>query len=106
MALTKDGRVYEWTEGFPPTLIPGLPKEARISQIAAGCGHSMALTPSGQVFCWGWNKYGQLGVGDLEYREDPEEVIPGLGVHIGQKIVAISCGEKSSFAVGDGGDVR
>lgn len=43
-----------------PTKVQGLP--ASVIDISAGSSHTCALTDSGQVFCWGDNLYGQLGV--------------------------------------------
>ncbi len=34
-----------------------------VTQIAAGGAHTCALLEGGQVRCWGWNEYGQLGYG-------------------------------------------
>lgn len=34
------------------------------AQISAGGAHSFALTPSGAVFGWGRNNFGQLGLND------------------------------------------
>ncbi|KAI3841916.1 hypothetical protein MKW92_030203 [Papaver armeniacum] len=35
-----------------------------ISQISGGWRHTMALTSDGKLYGWGWNKFGQVGVGD------------------------------------------
>lgn len=44
------------------------------SQIAAGRGHSCAIDSNGHLWCWGWNKYGQLGLGDETIRLTPTEI--------------------------------
>jgi alpha-tubulin suppressor-like RCC1 family protein len=43
----------------------------RISQIAAGKEHAMALSEGGRIFAWGRNDFGQLGTGDEENRALP-----------------------------------
>ncbi|KAH6798171.1 Regulator of chromosome condensation family protein [Perilla frutescens var. hirtella] len=47
-------------------------KKARIA--SSGARHSAILTEDGKIFCWGWNKYGQLGLGDAMDRNTPAEV--------------------------------
>ena len=32
-------------------------------QLASGGWHNLALTESGDVYSWGWNESGQLGLG-------------------------------------------
>ena len=34
--------------------------------VAAGYMHTCAVVAPGEVCCWGYNKYGQLGTGDKE----------------------------------------
>ncbi|XP_061346881.1 ultraviolet-B receptor UVR8-like [Gastrolobium bilobum] len=66
-----------------------------ISQVSGGWRHSMALTSSGLLFGWGWNKFGQIGVGDNFDRSSPEQVkFPH-----DQKVVQISCGWRHTIAV-------
>ena len=43
---------------FPEKLIVG-----KVKSIACGAGHSMALLENGQVYGWGENGDGQLGLG-------------------------------------------
>ncbi|XXG86436.1 hypothetical protein AAC387_Pa11g1333 [Persea americana] len=47
-------------------------KHARI--VSCGSRHSAIVTDDGKVFCWGWNKYGQLGLGDVIDRSIPIQV--------------------------------
>lgn len=91
LALTASGSVYTWGRGqfgrmgmgvfqdeLEPTLVEigatveednGLPtrddrdsaERSRVTQIAAGAYHSLALAGDGTVWSWGFNAYGQLG---------------------------------------------
>lgn len=47
-------------------------KHAKI--VSCGARHSAVMTDEGSVFCWGWNKYGQLGLGDVIDRNIPCQV--------------------------------
>ena len=40
-----------------------LPHGTRITQVAPGCSHSLALTSTGSVLAWGDNRSGELGNG-------------------------------------------
>jgi len=82
LCVTMDGAVYAWGQngfgqlGLSKTTTQGnasmeqkfLPRRletlrhAFIVMVAAGERHSMALSKAGEVFCWGDNKSGQLGV--------------------------------------------
>ncbi|GAB4831843.1 hypothetical protein Ancab_005857 [Ancistrocladus abbreviatus] len=42
--------------------------------VSCGARHSAIVTDDGRVFCWGWNKYGQLGLGDAIDRNVPSQV--------------------------------
>lgn len=44
-----------------PVAVSGLP--AGVTQIAAGAGHALALDPDGDVWAWGHNNRGQIGLG-------------------------------------------
>jgi alpha-tubulin suppressor-like RCC1 family protein len=66
----------------------------KIIQVSAGMHYSLGLAASGRVYAWGWNGFGQLGLGDLQARPHPT-LIPNLfGVR------SIAAGEMHSVAVG------
>ncbi|XP_073226432.1 ultraviolet-B receptor UVR8-like isoform X2 [Cicer arietinum] len=45
-----------------------------VKTVSCGARHTALVTDNGKVFCWGWNKYGQLGLGDIIDRNVPSEV--------------------------------
>jgi alpha-tubulin suppressor-like RCC1 family protein len=79
LALTENGTVYAWGDNrvgqlglgdretqncLTPRIVGKLGGE-KIKDIAAGNFHSLALTEAGEVYAWGLNEYGQLGLGDF-----------------------------------------
>ena len=42
-----------------------------VAQVASGDRHSLALTKGGQLFSWGDNSFGQLGVGKIASDKTP-----------------------------------
>lgn len=84
--ITQSGKAYCWGKpperaGLPfqspgptdhlPALVPG---EQNFVQITAGGGHTCALSDKREVYCWGSNKYGQLGNGSLASSAAPVRV--------------------------------
>jgi len=51
-------------DNFEISRVIGLPDE-EVKQIEAGHFHTCASFSNNQVFCWGWNGFGQLGTGDF-----------------------------------------
>ena len=64
--------LFSDTQSFcrePKTLIG-----REFKQFSLGYGHSLALADKGEVYSWGWNKRGQLGLSDTEDRLTPSLV--------------------------------
>lgn len=61
------------------------------------------MTSDGEVFAWGQNNAGQCGSGTTTGQSVPRRVTSGIGGH---KVVAIACGQLTSMALLDDGEVR
>jgi alpha-tubulin suppressor-like RCC1 family protein len=48
---------------------------------------------NGKIFSWGYNEYGQLGIGNLENQNTPQELILSKNM----KISKIFCGSYQTF---------
>eukprot|EP00004_Rigifila_ramosa_P002656 TRINITY_DN12746_c0_g1_i1.p1 TRINITY_DN12746_c0_g1~~TRINITY_DN12746_c0_g1_i1.p1 ORF type:complete len:1102 (-),score=245.80 TRINITY_DN12746_c0_g1_i1:32-3277(-) len=83
-----------------PRPIKGLSAIA-VLQVSCGSHHSLALTDTGEVYAFGSNRFGQLGLGDTQPRNQPQLV---------QKLTStliqhIACGESHSTAISASGAV-
>jgi alpha-tubulin suppressor-like RCC1 family protein len=56
-----------------PVDVAGL--ASSVTAIAAGGEHTCALVGNGRPKCWGWDGYGQLGLGTITQRLTPEDVV-------------------------------
>jgi hypothetical protein len=81
-----------------PVSLPGA--SGPVVQIAAGGLHSLALTASGQLYSFGYNRYGQLGRPANSGTSEPTP-LPGLVALPGAtgRVVQIAAGENSSLAL-------
>ncbi|KAJ8304849.1 hypothetical protein KUTeg_018432 [Tegillarca granosa] len=107
VALTKDGRVYTWGQdrliGQPdirarghsrPQDVPVL-SGYYVDDIVCGAEHTLALTSSGDVWGWGSNSEGQLGIGHTNSPVREPQLLPCLS---GKNIKQISAGRTHSAA--------
>ena len=95
--------------GIPyPVLVLGIDGEGILSdvvQISAGGDHTCVLLSNGQVACWGWNWFGQLGTGDEINRYIPTLVLGINGEGILSDVVQISTGGDHTCAILSSGSV-
>jgi alpha-tubulin suppressor-like RCC1 family protein len=64
----------KWIRDIPQLVRTFVRLNVKIVKIAAGSYHVLALDDSGQVWTWGSNSEGQLGVGDLSQRNQPVQI--------------------------------
>jgi alpha-tubulin suppressor-like RCC1 family protein len=95
------GQLGDGTKASHLTPVDVVGLSAEVTAVAAGSGHTCALTATGGVKCWGANYYGQLGDGTLTSREVPVEVV-GLG----SGATAIAAGGYHTCALLDAGAVK
>jgi alpha-tubulin suppressor-like RCC1 family protein len=70
--------------------------------IAAGTQHTCVLRSTGTVLCWGYNSYGQLGLGHTMSIGDDEPVLSGGDLPL-EDLIAIASGDGHNCALdGDG----
>ena len=78
-----------------------LPAGTKVTAVAAGALHSLALTSTGAVFAWGFNTDGELGDGGTANSDVPVKVkLPA-----GTKVTAIAAGGYYSLALTSTGAV-
>ncbi|XP_037609795.1 probable E3 ubiquitin-protein ligase HERC1 isoform X6 [Sebastes umbrosus] len=106
VALACDGHVYTFGQerliGLPdsmlknkscPQVVPSL-EGLFIEDIAVGCEHVLALSSTGDVYAWGCNSEGQLGLGHANPVKEPTLITTLQGKNIRQ----ISAGRCHSSA--------
>ncbi|MGH2809749.1 MAG: fibronectin type III domain-containing protein, partial [Actinomycetota bacterium] len=82
---------------FPtPVYLPG----AKVTSIAAGDNHSLAILSDGQTFAWGLANQGQLGNGDIPSAGEPPYAPLPVKAHL-QGPSSVSAGNDHSHAVKD-----
>uniref|UniRef100_A0A4W6BVK7 HECT and RLD domain containing E3 ubiquitin protein ligase 3 n=1 Tax=Lates calcarifer TaxID=8187 RepID=A0A4W6BVK7_LATCA len=115
MAVNEQGQVFAWGAGEGGQLglgtaevavrIPRLVKrlcDHRISQVMCGNQHCIALSRDGQLFTWGQNTSGQLGLG----KGEPSKLFPHpLKSLAGIPLAQITAGGDHSFALSLSGAV-
>eukprot|EP00960_Hanusia_phi_P055290 762930-Hanusia_phi.AAC.8 len=75
-----------------------------IVQVSAGWMHSIALSNDGEVWVWGGNKYGQLGLGDKLDRFAPVKLQDVYkGSHFLGSVISIAAGHGHSLFLNSSG---
>ncbi|XP_047422955.1 E3 ISG15--protein ligase HERC5 isoform X2 [Sciurus carolinensis] len=100
--LSSDGKLFEYNYSIEHPKFQSILQEKYIIQITCGDYHSLALSKGGELFAWGQNLDGQLGIG----RIFPSTLIPQVVEQLaGVPLVQISAGEAHSMALSMSGNV-
>ncbi|BDR52141.1 hypothetical protein KIM372_00480 [Bombiscardovia nodaiensis] len=115
LAIGDDGKTYAWGDNshgqlgdnsttahlVPESIAP--PAGVKFTQVSAGGGgqHSLALGNDYNLYAWGMNNKGQLGLGDTTDRLIPTKVTAPTGV----RFTSIAAGWDFSLARGNDGKV-
>ncbi|XP_067363614.1 probable E3 ubiquitin-protein ligase HERC6 isoform X1 [Channa argus] len=97
LAVCASGDMFSWGAGedgqlgnkqlhksLKPSRVP-IPLQVPVIQVACGKSHSLALTKGGDVFSWGLNSHGQLGLGkEVSRQPAPVLVLALSGVPVTQ----------------------
>lgn len=116
MAVNEWGQLFVWgsnssgqcgleNDSSANYLMPKLVKSLatkQIVQIACGQLHSLALTNNGELYSFGSNSYGQLGLGSESEKVTKPTLVKSLS---GVPIAHLSCGGNHSFVITKSGAV-
>ncbi|MCL2173995.1 IPT/TIG domain-containing protein, partial [Candidatus Saccharibacteria bacterium] len=129
VALDTDGNVYTWGynangqlgngnyigDNLPIKISDGeisgsaLTAGLKITQIAAGASHTLALDEGGNLYAWGYNSYGQIGNGDNTTGNLPIKIsdgaIAGSPLVAGLKITKVAGGGSHTLALDENGNL-
>lgn len=116
MAINEWGQLFSWgsnscsqlglesvdlTQQSKPKIVKSLATK-QIVQISSGQYHCLALTNNGELYGWGSNAYGQLGIGITSEKVIKPALIKSLN---GIPIAFVACGGHHSFAISKSGAV-
>lgn len=71
----------------------------QLDSIACGRLHNAMLTENGDVYTWGSNFFGQLGLGDAKDRKEPTFVSQIIDMKAQIEISEIACGSDFTAAI-------
>lgn len=101
---------YGVTTGYPitegPVNVGNVSLGGPAIQVATGSSHSCALMQDGAVRCWGFNLFGQLGLGNTTMLGDNELPTSVGPIDLGAPALQVSAGNYHTCALLEGGDVR
>ncbi len=120
-ALSTSGNVYCWghnrvgqlgdgtftEQSLSPVQVVGVGGRGTLDKIAAisSGGHSCAQNTVGNVYCWGYNSYGELGNNTTKQSSTPVQVVGVGGVGSLGNVVAPAAGQLISCSLNTAGSV-
>jgi len=118
LAISKDSSsIYAWGNNLYGQLgdnkMGNLSIPVRISKlidskyvkVAAGFSHSIALTTDGEIFVWGSNRQGQLGIPNVKATTTPIKLTIDELLNESEQIIDVSSGTAHNIAITDNGRI-
>ncbi|XP_075898837.1 putative E3 ubiquitin-protein ligase HERC4 [Nelusetta ayraudi] len=103
VVLLSEGGTLLCVDTNQTSLVPRTPlSSTKVAQIACGSQHVVALSEAGQVYAWGKNSRGQLGVGQWELCTSQPQHLRSMSLI---PLVQIAAGGEQSFALSLSGGV-
>jgi len=111
-----EGTVYCWGSnnqgqlgrstgaGTEPGPVAGLLEGRTVTAVSAGHQHTCAVA-DGQLFCWGWNQWGQLGTGAPTANSPTPIAVMTSGALAGKTITSVTAGWANTCATDSDSDV-
>ncbi len=116
VTLSKSGTIWTWGSNkrgqlgngssggisMVPREIKGSLQGINFTAVTAGRAHTLALSGSGEIYSWGGNDSGQLGLGDTEDRNAPFAILHRF---TRSRIQSIATGAMHSMALTEKGEI-
>lgn len=111
LAVTDQGEMFSWGEAKMGQLGLGrfrevrtprqieFPNNAQIVTCEAGFGHTVALSTQGALYTWGFNTYGQVGLGDKKTHWAPTQIKVDAEGNEMQPIIKVACSNYATYAI-------
>lgn len=77
----------------------------KIKQISAGGWHSCAVSYDGDLYTWGWNSNGQMGLKNQNVMATPTVIDINSNLSSVENVVKVACGSKHTVILLDNGKV-
>ncbi|XP_040370455.1 ultraviolet-B receptor UVR8 isoform X5 [Rosa chinensis] len=90
--------IFKSTGEYTPRLIKKL-EGTKVKKVAAGLLHSACVDGGGELYSWGSNENGCLGIGTTDVLHLPERV---QGPFLKSAVIKVSCGWKHTAAISEG----
>ena len=106
--VVEDGDVFTWGRGWDgqlghevvteielePRIVPRM-QDKSCASVACGRAHTVVLTDNGNIWSWGENKAGQLGLGNLISTSQPQ-MVSDLDE---QEVIMVGCGDEHTVCI-------
>ncbi len=84
---------------IPASSLSSSSAESKVVDVGCGSRHTVVLTAGNELWGFGWNKYGQLGLGNLLARDSVQKVPLPKAVTARSRVKMLRCGDWGTVLV-------